>query len=344
MLIVGGSNSRMLAGYTASLADRLAQSGYPRDAIRNIAVGANTCLIGLQMLHATKDIAEQDIIVIEYAVNDHVMFMAGEEDLWRSAFEGLVRNLTRRWPNARIFNLMLGRGDVAAAVWERQLAENRRISERYRNVRLLDADAFVRERLPGRRMFHTDLLHYVLPIQGEVGRWVADEILASAPAVPEPLPAPLSSDVFDPVVVVDFPVMRPESLVTFSNSVVSVDAMRVKPGDDIVFEVDGPLISLSFVSAAGCGSLTLECGGDTVLIHTLHGGVRRGQYRFLPLSAYGDWWRQAPGRRTVRISPSTDARASDWPNFHVGPQERGSAAEIFLLTALVRATPAEAAP
>jgi hypothetical protein len=334
LLALGGSNTFMLKGYMASLRDALK---IPPENIRNLALGANSCLMGLISLASETEIENPDVVVIEYAVNDYALLVAGQASVWVAAYEGLVRQVSRRFPEALICCVILGRSDSQPGRWNVITEGTTRIAANYANTVVVDCPRTLSKyftEIDGDTF--SDPLHYGERARTAAGLLVADAIKAAPQPTARPLPAPIDSDALDPVAVVDFSRLRPEGRQTFENSVVSTDCLRLEIGSSISVELPGPLIAISFISRKDGGSFLMRWNDKSALVHTLHDQVESGNFPFLPLSAVGNWWKEpnAPGQ--LMIEPiSNCADPADWPVYHVGPTVDGAAA-VYLHQLLVR--------
>ena len=319
VLVVGGSNSRMQAGYTKWLVEELATLGRPVERFDNLALGANSCLLGLVSLCEFEGEPHYDAVVIEYSVNDYAMMVSGDLPLWRAAYEGLLRQVCRRWPRALVCCVLLGRSNMEPALWARQMEETHRIASHYPAVVIADAQAQARELgWPDERIY-ADPMHYSAEMQERAGGLAARSI-AGRRQQDASMPAPLNDIVFDPVGLLDLGALDEPRSRTFSNSVVHMRTLELHLGERVNVQVPGAPICIVFVSSQGCGSFRMVAGDREALVHTLHDGVRDGKHAFLPLSAYGTWWRDNRTDWRLTLFPVADAQGpADWPTFHVVP-------------------------
>jgi hypothetical protein len=337
VLAIGGSNTLMLKGYIATLRSVLKAEGVSAN-IRNIALGANSCLMGLISLSTTADIEVPDVVIIEYAVNDYALITVGYAELWLAGYEGLVRQVSRRWPEAQIYCVILGRADSEELPWQIISDGTKKISDHYPNAFLIDYPAWLRDFNQNATVddIYEDPMHYGESSRSAVGLLLAGAIFASPPSTIQTLPEPLTSDVFDPVSVISFADLFPDNRHDSTNSVVAVESARVVLGDSISVDLPGRLIAISFVSRADSCSFTMTLNEQSALVHTLHSRVHSGEFAFLPLSVVGDWWKGANVGGELVLTPVTDRNEpADWPAFHVGPAS-GCDGSIYLHQALVK--------
>lgn len=321
VLALGGSNTRMIAGYTKWLKDDLQATQSDPLVFDNLALGANTCLLGISSLVEHTPAHDYDLVIIEYSVNDYAMWASQDADLWQASYEGLLRMVARRWPRARICCLLLGRSNVDPALWDRQVEETRRIAAHYPCAFFADSLTYLKSIGLSPQTIYADPMHYGAGAQEAVGHWLAAQVTAPWTGASGPLPDRLHPQALDDIGVMDLSTFALDGQPReFSNSVVSVRAATMKLGDRLTVDVPGVPVCVVFVSTQGCGSFLMRAGDAAALVHTLHDGVRDGKFPFLPLSAYGRWWRAAPmpGPVSFEVLPHTD-RPADWPTFHVVP-------------------------
>lgn len=334
VLIIGGSNSRRKVGYTKFLFEELL--GHTSiDKFTNIALGANTCLMGLISLAELSEDHDYNLIMLEYSVNDYAMTARGETSIWSAAFEGLIRQVCRRWPNAIVCCVILGRSNVDKLLWESQILKTHIIASHYPQVVLADVQGYLPQMLPSERLYD-DPMHYSREASEIAGPFIANLVLSRKCSQSHVLPAPLNESVFDPVGVLDFANFKKLYNRVFSNSIITLNTMELALGDSFEFTLPGPLISVVFVSTQGAGSFRIESGGQSAVIHTLHKGVRDGKHAFLPLSTYGSWWKNPFVQCKVRITTIPHHRtAADWPT-NLGVSSSTEKPAIFLSKILYR--------
>ncbi|CAM5219032.1 hypothetical protein BTHI11S_05295 [Bosea thiooxidans] len=110
-LIIGGSNTVMQPGYLSSLLSVMARRGVALDIVADLAVGGTTSAFGLYQLKLhEQELADCDLLLIEYALND--AFVYGDERRpfrhWARFYEGIIRFARERNPKLRIATLVFG--------------------------------------------------------------------------------------------------------------------------------------------------------------------------------------------------------------------------------------------
>jgi hypothetical protein len=295
--------------------------------------------MGLISLASEPDLGSPDVVIIEYAVNDYALIAAGQQDVWQAAYEGLVRQVSRRWSSALICCVILGRSDSQKARWDVISEGTHAIAAHYPNACVIDCPSILSEYTMSAESsdVYDDPLHYSESTRTAAGYLIAAAITAATQPVARELPEPINADVLDPVSIIDFPTLFPNRREAFTNSVVTADCLKIAAGDEISVDVPGRIIAVSFVSRLDGGSFLMTWNGQSALVHTLHDQVGNGKFPFLPLSAVGNWWRGPSEAGTLTIAPiSEQIRAADWPVYHVGPNAHADA-PIYLHQALVRA-------
>jgi hypothetical protein len=110
-LVIGGSNTVMQPGYLSALLSAMARRGAALDIVADLAVGGTTSAFGLYQLKLhEQELADCDLLLIEYALND--AFVYGDERRpfrhWARFYEGIIRFARERNPKLRIATLVFG--------------------------------------------------------------------------------------------------------------------------------------------------------------------------------------------------------------------------------------------
>jgi hypothetical protein len=320
ILVLGGSNSRKKSGYTKFLYDEFESNGESVVHFTNLALGANTCLLGMISLEELNDSVLYDVVVVEYSVNDYAMTVVGDVEIWKAAFEGLIRQILRRYPKAIICNVLLGRSNVVKSLWETQIDETKKIAKHYRRVILADVQNYLPSILEPEKLYH-DPMHYSLEAQELAGKFVASKILSNNYIQSDinMISPSLYDNNFENVGVIDFQKIDSTRNQNFSNSIISIASMKILCGESVEVDVPGSIICIVFVSAQGCGSFSMTSENKKVIIHTLHRGVRDGKYGFLPLSAYGSWWKESAANKVIIEAIPFTKGPADWPVDFLAP-------------------------
>lgn len=293
-LIIGGSNTVMQPGYLPSLLTTMARRGVELDIVADLAVGGTTSAFGLYQLKIREqELAECDLLLIEYALND--AFVYGDERRpfrhWARFYEGIVRFARERNPKLRIATLVFGsrNGSFLASVPSID-AGITYISQWYGTI-CVDVSRLLMQKLGrevvGHPSFYSDQGHYARPVATTmVANLIADEL---EPALAQPhrasaLPQAIDPEHFAGARALDGAWLakrlgRP--VTEYSNrrfSVAAVDLGR----DRLRFEVEkGLLLALNYVCEPRIPPLDIQLGEEMQRAALLKGGVRDGTYKFL---------------------------------------------------------------
>jgi hypothetical protein len=292
-VIIGGSNTVMLPGYLPSLLSTMARRGVELDVTADLSVGGTTSAFGLYQLKIYDQLADCDLLLIEYALND--AFVYGDERRpfrhWARFYEGIIRFALDRNPNLRIATLVFGarNGSFLNAVPSIDAGINY-ISQWYNticvNVSQLLMQHYGRD-VVGHPSFYSDQGHYARPVATTiVANLIADQL---EPALQTPYRAAALPAAIDPEHFAGARAFDGNQLgkrigrlpVEYSNrrfSVAAVDLGR----DRLRFEVEkGQLLALAYVCEPRIPPLDIRIGNDIHRAALLKGGVRDGTYKFL---------------------------------------------------------------
>lgn len=292
-VIIGGSNTVMLPGYLPSLLSTMARRGIELDVVADLAVGGTTSAFGLYQLKVYDQLADCDLLVIEYALND--AFVYGDERRpfrhWARFYEGIIRFALERNPNLRIATLVFGarNGSFLNAVPSIDAGINY-ISQWYGTI-CVDVSRLLMQRygrdVVGHPSFYSDQGHYARPVATTiVANLIADEL---EPALLRPQPAAALPFAIDPEHFAGARALDGVQLgkrlgrlpIEYSNRRFSVSAVDLGR-DRFRFEVEkGYLLALAYVCEPRIPPLDIRMGEDTHRAALLKGGVRDGTYKFL---------------------------------------------------------------
>jgi hypothetical protein len=293
-LIIGGSNTVMQPGYLPSLLSIMARRGVELDIVADLAVGGTTSAFGLYQLKIREqELADCDLLLIEYALND--AFVYGDERRpfrhWARFYEGIIRYARERNPNLRIATLVFGarNGSFLTSVPSIDAGINY-ISQWYGtacvDISRLLMQRFGRE-VVGSPSFYSDQGHYARPVATMiVANLIADELelALTSPQSAAALPPAIDPDHFAGARALDGTWLakrlgRP--VVEYSNRRFSVEAVDLGR-DRLRFEVEkGMLLALNYVCEPRTPPLDLRTGEGMHRAALLKGGVRDGTYKFL---------------------------------------------------------------
>ncbi|WP_244560137.1 SGNH/GDSL hydrolase family protein [Ensifer aridi] len=293
-LIIGGSNTVMQPGYLPSLLSTMARRGVELDIVADLAVGGTTSAFGLYQLKTREqELADCDLLLIEYALND--AFVYGDERRpfrhWARFYEGIIRFARERNPKLRIATLVFGsrNGSFLTSVPSID-AGITYISQWYGTI-CVDVSRLLMQKLGrevvGHPSFYSDQGHYARPVATTmVANLIADELelALAAPLRPAALPPAIDPEHFAGARALDGAWLAKrlgQPVVEYSNrrfSIAAVDLGR----DRLRFEVEkGMLLALNYVCEPRIPPLDVRMGEDMHRAAMLKGGVRDGTYKFL---------------------------------------------------------------
>lgn len=293
-LIIGGSNTVMQPGYLPSLLATMARRGVELDVVADLAVGGTTSAFGLYQLKIREqELAECDLLLIEYALND--FFVYGDERRpfrhWARFYEGIIRFARERNPNLRIATLIFGQrnGSFLTSVPSID-AGIAYISQCYGTI-CVDISRLLMQKLGrevvGHPTFYSDQGHYARPVATTmVANMIADELEPALAMPPRPtaLPPAIDPEHFANARALDGTWLakrlgRP--VVDYSNRRFSIAAVDLGQ-DRLRFDVEkGMLLALNYVCEPRTPPLDIRAGDDMHRAALLKGGVRDGTYKFL---------------------------------------------------------------
>lgn len=289
ILFLGGSNTVMRNGYVdalvASLEDRLG----PVSRVTNLAAGGNSTVHGLMLAMQQPDLADYDIVVIEYGVNDVKLAKSDGIDAWKGATEGLVRRLLAARPDVHVVFALFGRRDMHKRYMFRPAESTVEIAAHYaptQRVTLVDIDHLFRDVLFRDEAEFADLYvdrsHYRRPaIARLVGALIGSGILGAPARAAAPLPEPLYPWHFAGAKLVDL-VGAPETARVFVNSRYTVSTRPIGLGETVTIELPGAIAGIEFVAIPTAATLVLQEEGEApVALHTRHSRTGEANYPFL---------------------------------------------------------------
>lgn len=288
VLILGGSNSVMDPGYMPAFEEQL--QTVRKVSVSNLAVGANSCLTGLEKAKTT-DPSAFDVVVIEYFINDFPLYYQQGEAFWLATYEGLLRYLLSKNPTLQVVSLLLGRRDEKFyAVQDGMRAHLNTMAERY-GINILDFDELAKSKHSD-AMFtklYSDGLHYARPSTTEwVGAELAKRVATLSQQTPQPriistIP-PLSPHPFTAAQSVRFDAVAPPEFERrdLSNSRYQTQVVHLPQDSQMTLQPNGPLLSISYASTPDTGQLVMTTGTrPPEILYTLHREVETGQFRML---------------------------------------------------------------
>ncbi|MGX9964936.1 SGNH/GDSL hydrolase family protein [Roseomonas sp. F4] len=292
LCVFGGSNTAMKSGYLYAAVELARQETAIE--LDNYAVGAASTLHGLQ-LSLDVSLKDYDAFIIEYVINDYKLSNDRAINMWRGAYEGLIRKILVHNPRARILSVLLGRRDAKFHVRQARIKEEAILVSKYYNVDALDVDGVFRDEVgndPAEfSKFYSDGSHYRRPdISNRIAEMVSDWLLqkpAAAPDWPKEKMFPWS---FENCENLHLGASADPSCVEFSNSMLKVQTRKIDPGEEIFIETSSAVLALSFIAVKHGGALLIqEADQEKVVVFTTHKANVNGKFNFLLRSLPFSW-------------------------------------------------------
>ncbi|MBS7543034.1 SGNH/GDSL hydrolase family protein [Ancylobacter oerskovii] len=310
-LVIGGSNTVMKSGYLRSMFEKAEYLSERTITYTNIAIGAASCVHGLHLCASRCDLSDYDIFIIEYTINDYKLSRGRDFDLWRGAYEGLIRLIISHRPDAHILSVILGRRDpIFYRRQDRIKAGISNISTHY-GIDEIDIDLFLKTLSGGDfnafSDFYLDGVHYKLPeVTTVIGDHLATQLsyymINNRPS--RTLPSPIVPWSLEGVQVLSGTTLQIGQSTEFKNSLLTLQTRRLALGERVTVDLPAELVEMSYVTTKSAGTLLIEESGyDPIVIDTNFRGVSVGKFAFLLRSfpfANKVWRRRARrGPRTV---------------------------------------------
>jgi hypothetical protein len=287
-IVVGGSNSVMRPGYIGETLKLAKTAGIELDIIEDFATGATTLFNGLYRLLNSQRLAEADLLILEYALNDTPTYADNLQDRelithWCRAYEGILRYARQVNPNIRIVSLIL---EARTGIDKRRLnLVNAGIHylSTYYDLDVVDiAAAVVRESGLERAAtfeFYKDSAHYKPGPFRQIASRLIHQLMTPARPI-RPLPDPLDPNHFADAKALNA-VNMGQTLTRFSNSRFAVETVELNQGELEITLKGGKLLALIYVNEPRTGTLHLNVDGQTFACYTQKMAVRNEDYPWL---------------------------------------------------------------
>lgn len=287
-VVIGGSNTIIKDNYLFQAMKALKALRVELDVIDNLAVGGTTTLNGLFGLKRSDKLAEADVLIIEYALNDTPTFaddtrIKGMSTHWARAYEGVIRYARTVNPNIRIISIVLESMTKPEARKFNVVNAGIHYLTNYYNLEIVDVASdflrFVGLERAATKEFYKDANHYKPPVVFEIAKQLARQLTGDFPAA-RPLPGPL-----DPLNFSNAQAIGTEAFATtltpFSNSRFSVDTIELA-NQDLTFTLErGKLLALFYVDQMSSGVAHFSVNNEAFAAHMRKPGVRSGTYPWL---------------------------------------------------------------
>jgi hypothetical protein len=343
ILFLGGSNTVMSKGYVDALVACLADSRGPAGRVVNLAAGGNSTVHGLMLAKQRQDLADYDIVVIEYGVNDVKLAGHGSIEIWKAAAEGLLRHLLTIRPDVHVVFVLFGRRDMRKGYMYRPAELTLTIAEAYaahRRVTVVDIDHLFRNVLfPGAEEFaklYSDGSHYRRPeIARLAGGLIASGILGAPQGEQGPLPEPVFPFHFADSTLIDLVSDLAQADRVFANSRYNIPTRRIGLGETVTLDLPGPIAGIEFVSLATGATLRVsEEGESPFALHTRHSRSQAARFPFLlrcQALEHRPWPTLARGPRRVTLEALPDAPEGEVKKaLNMVPAAKGRAEAVYV--------------
>lgn len=343
ILFLGGSNTVMSNGYVDALIACLADRRGPVGRVVNLSAGGNSTVHGLMLAKQRQDLADYDVVVIEYGVNDVKLAGLGPIEIWKAATEGLLRHLLTIRPDVHVVFVLFARLDMRKGYMYRPAELTLTIADAYaahRRVTVVDIDHLFRNVLfPGAKEFaklYSDGSHYRRPeIARLAGGLIASGILGAPQGEEEPLPEPVFPFHFADSTLVDLVGDPAQADRVFANSRYNIPTRRIGLGETVTLDLPGPIAGIEFVSLATGATLRVsEEGAAPFALHTRHGRTGTAVYPFLlrcQALEHRPWPTLARGPRRVTLEALPDAPEGEVKKaLKMIPAAKGQAEAVYI--------------
>ncbi|ESQ93516.1 hypothetical protein ABAC460_00170 [Asticcacaulis sp. AC460] len=291
-VVIGGSNSVIKTGYLVEAVKNGKNLGLDLDIIEDMAIGGTTILNGLFRLKRSKELANADVLIIEYALNDtptyaHDMRSRSFITHWARAYEGVIRYARTVNPNIRIISMIL---EAKTPLEKRQMnlvyAGVHYLSSYY-GTELIDVASAVLRSVGSDRAFtnefYKDGFHYKPTVFKSTAGMLLSQLM-TPPRQPLPLPEPLDPRNFSEVSawgVEDLDSAWNLPLKTYENSKFSFDALMLGEKDLSFTLEDGKLLALIYINDPDTGIVHYQVDDQYYASYMQKPGVRSGAFPFI---------------------------------------------------------------
>ncbi|ESQ74705.1 SGNH/GDSL hydrolase family protein [Asticcacaulis sp. AC402] len=287
-IVIGGSNTIIKDNYLFQTFKALKALRFELDIIENLAVGGTTTFNGLYGLKRSDKLADADVLIIEYALNDTPTFsddtrIKGMANHWARAYEGVIRYAREVNPNIRIISIVLESMTKPEARRFNMINAGIHYLTNYYNLEIIDiASDFLRrvgQERAATKEFYKDANHYKPPVVFDIAKKLARQLTGDYPA-PRPLPDPLDPMNLSAAQAIGTEVFETE-LTPFSNSRFTIDTIELA-NQDLRFTLErGKLLALFYVDQMSSGVGHFSVNGEAFAAYMRKPGVRSGTYPWL---------------------------------------------------------------
>jgi hypothetical protein len=347
ILFLGGSNTVMKNGYVDGVIACLTDSRGPAERVVNLATGGNSIVHGLMLAKQRQDLADFDIVVIEYGVNDVKLAGVGAIEIWKAATEGLLRHLLTIRPDVHVVFVLFSRQEMRKSYMYRPAELTLTIAEAYaaeRQVTVVDIDHLFRDLLfPDAKQFadlYEDASHYRRPrVARIIGALIASSVTGAPRRDGRELPEPVFPHHFARSEIVDLVADPALADRVFVNSRYNIPTRRIGLGEKVTLDLPGPIAGIEFVSLPTGATLRVSEEGEAPFaMHTRHSETGSERFPFLLRGRaleHRPWATLARGPRRVTLEALSTAPAEGMRKAPKMVAARPGAAEGVYLTRLL---------
>ncbi|ESQ90115.1 hypothetical protein ABAC460_10130 [Asticcacaulis sp. AC460] len=260
-VVIGGSNTIIQKNYLWAAIKSLKEAGVTLDVIENHAVGGTNIFNGLFGLKRSEKLAEADVLIIEYALNDTPTYADDSKNPkgivthWSRCYEGVIRYAREVNPNIRIVSIILEAKTKPQARRLNHVYAGIHYLTAYYQLELIDIASPVLHDLGAERAFtnevYKDGFHYKPIVVMETAKRLVRQLTGDYPR-PVPLPDPLDPLHFGNASAVGTKDFNTD-LTPFANSRFSVDTIELQ-NQDLKFTLEkGKLLALFYVDRLSGG-------------------------------------------------------------------------------------------
>ncbi|EXJ10642.1 MULTISPECIES: SGNH/GDSL hydrolase family protein [Nitrincola] len=337
ILFIGGSNLVIRDGLSEMIPKSLMSSGVDVKNVYNIAVGATTCLFGLENTHlfGKKNI---DVIFIEYGINDLPLF-SNDRKLWEYSFSALLECVRNKYPKALVVTILLGRRKER--FWKNQSLMHDKmklLTSKYGGLSV-DVDSMLKSKagiVAAFDDFYLDDSHYSSPsVTSYISQQVVSEMLLAQSVN-------FFSDsinvAIDPLPRLDISSISGE-IKCFENTRFMQKTSILNKNDSTVVRVRGIPVGVSFISEYESCSLLIEVDGYKKIINTKRKKSSLGRFSFIlkHIPLYGFLSKDLEINRCYEVKLSAvDINSPDWDDsiiqstYGMEPADHSTSGKVFL--------------
>lgn len=311
ILFIGGSNLLMRNGMSMAIPRVFKALGVELGNVWNISVGATGSLFGLENLNlfSSKNV---DLVFVEYGINDLPTF-SNDRQLWEQGYRSLLNEVNRRYPNAHVVNILLGR--QAEKFWERQDKMHAMMASIAAEAGALVIDIDNEIKLKGARYngidaFYRDGSHYVSPT---VTNYISELVVSNYLLHKSMGYFKKSKSVYSEGVMRVFKASG--SVELYENSLFRRETTVLNVNESVSLEVQGTPVAISFISEKQSCSLLIEGDGFKKIINTRRREADEEKFSFLlkqiPLYRIFDAKKEGSKKHTIKIT-AVDEGSNGW--------------------------------